>query len=187
MQKIPILPLVILTISTAGMTLATKAQTQEAQLPENSTSFTGGVPTLVSADAPGVYSEANYLSPQYFFTLDLPADANQSLGQVKIQQQESPQPIEFDLDKTKGFEGTMNKQGQALKLKEVTEDTQTQTINVSFEPPVPPDTTFTISLQAQQNPSEGGIYQFTVNAFPAGDNPMGLDVGVGRLQFEQPF
>ena len=185
MKKMPILPLLILTISTVGMALATKALTQETQLSENSTSFTGGVPTLISADAPN--SAANQLLPQYFFTLDLPADANQSLGQVKMQQQESPQPIQFDLDKTQAFEGTMNKQGQALKLKEVTQDTETQTINVSLEPSVPPGTTFTISLQARQNPSEGGIYQFTVNAFPAGDNPMGLDLGVGRLQFEQQF
>ena len=180
-----ILPLLILTISTTAMALTTKAQTQETQLPENSTSFTVGVPTLVSADAP--HDNVNYLLPKYFFTLNLPGDANHSLGQVTIQQKESPDTIEFELDKTQAFEGTENKQGQALKLKEVTIEPQTQTINVSFSPPVPPDTTFTISLQAKRNPSIGGVYLFRVNAFPAGDNPMGLDLGVGRLQFYQQF
>ena len=47
-----VLPLVILTLSTAGMALIPKAFTQEIQLSENSTSFTAGVPTLVKADAP---------------------------------------------------------------------------------------------------------------------------------------
>ncbi len=50
-----------------------------------------------------------------------------------------------------------------------TQDPQSKTINVSFEPPVSPGTTFSISLQAKQNPSDGGIYLFTVNAFPAGE------------------
>ena len=110
-----------------------------------------------------------------------------SLGQVTIQQQENIETIQFELDKTTAFEGTENNKGQALEIKEVTQDPQTKTINVSFEPPVPPDTTFSISLQAKQNPSDGGIYLFTVYAFPAGDNPMGLDLGVGRLQFDQPY
>ncbi len=179
------LPLLILTIITTGMAWGTKAQTQETQLLENSTYFTVGVPTLVSANAS--HNSVNFFSPQYFFTLNLPADANQSLGQVAIQQQESFQTIEFDLDKTKAFEGTQDEEGQALKLKEVTIESQTQTIKVSFEPPVPPGTTFTISLQAKRNPSTGGVYLFRVNAFPADDNPMALDLGVGRLQFYQNF
>jgi hypothetical protein len=180
-----ILPLLTLTVSVAGIAIAPNLLAQEQQVPANSTSFTGGVPTLVSADAP--YNSVNYLLPQYFFTINLPAEANQSLGQVTIQQQESPYTIQFVLDKTQAFQGTENKQGQALELKEVTQDPQTQTINVSFDPPVPPDTTFTISLQARQNPSVGGVYLFTVQAFPAGENPMGLDLGVGRLQFYEPF
>jgi hypothetical protein len=146
-----ILPLLTLTVSIAGIAIAPVLLAQEQQLPANSTSFTGGVPTLVSADAP--YNNVNYLLPQYFFTINLPADTNQSLGQVTIQQQESPYTIEFDLDKTQAFEGTENKQGQALELKEVTQDPKTQTINVSFDPPVPPDTTFTISLAESDNGS----------------------------------
>ena len=185
MRKIPILSLLILTISSAGMALTTKALTQEPQLPENSTSFSRGVPILVSAEAP--HDNVNYLLPHYFFTFEVPGDANQSLGQVTIQQEKSPYTIQFDLDKTQGFEGTENKQGQALKLKEVTQEPQTQTINVNFEQPVPPGTTFTIRLQAKKNPSTGGVYLFRVNAFPAGNNPTGLDLGVGRLTFYEPF
>ncbi len=180
-----ILPLLILTISTAGIIISPKALTQEIQLPENSTSFSGGVPTLVGAEVP--HSGTNYMSPKYYFTLNLPADANQSLGQVTIQQEENIETIQFELDKTTAFEGTVNNEGQALEITEVTQDPQTKTINVSFEPPVPPDTTFSISLQAKKNPSGGEIYLFRVNAFPAGDNPIGLDLGVGRLQFEDLY
>ncbi len=180
-----ILPLLVLSISTAGIIIAPQAFTQETQLPEKSTSFTVGVPTFVGAEVP--HSAANYVLPKYYFTLDLPADANQSLGKVTIQQQENIETIQFELDKTEAFEGTEDSKGSALNLKEVTQDPQSKTINVSFEPPVSPGTTFSISLQAKQNPSDGGIYLFTVKALPAGDNPMGLDLGVGRLQFEQPY
>ena len=180
-----ILPLLILTISTAGIIISPKAHTQEIQLSENKTYFSVGVPTFVNAEVP--HSAANYVLPKYYFTLNLPADANQSLGQVTIQQEKNIETIQFELDKTTAFEGTKNKKGQALEIKEVTQDPQTNTINVSFEPPVPPGTTVSISLQAKQNPSDGGIYLFRVNAFPAGNNPMGLDLGVGRLQFEKPY
>ena len=180
-----ILPLLVLTISTAGIIISPKAHTQEIQLPENKTYFSVGVPKFVGAQVP--HSAANYVWPKYYFTLNLPADANQSLGQITIQQEENIETIQFELDKTTAFEGTDNKKGQALEIKEVTQDPQTKTINVSFEPPVPPDTTSSISLQAKQNPSDGGIYLFRVNAFPASDNPMGLDLGLGRLQFEKPY
>ena len=180
-----ILPLLILTISTAGIIISPKAHTQEIQLPENKTYFSVGLPTFVGAKVSHI--AANYVRPKYYFTIDLPAGANQSLGQVTIQQEENIETIQFELDKTTAFEGTKNKKGQALEIKEVTQDPQTNTINVSFEPPVPPGTSVSISLQAKQNPSDGGIYLFRVNAFPAGDNPMGLDLGVGRLQFEKPY
>ena len=180
-----ILPLFLLTISTVGIIIAPKAFTQEVQLTGNRTSFTVGVPKLIGAQVP--HSGVSYVLPKYYFTLNLPADANQSLGQVTIQQQENNETIQFELDKTEAFEGTQNNKGQALETKEVTQDSQTNTINVSFEPPVPPGTTFSIGLQAKQNPSNDGTYLFRVSAFPAGENPMGLDLGVGRLQFYQPF
>ena len=180
-----ILPLLILGISTAGIIISPKALAQETQLAQNSTSFSVGVPTLVSAKVP--HSAANYMLPKYYFTIDLPADADQSLGQVTIQQEENLETIQFELDKTTAFEGTENKKGQALNIKEVTQDSQTKTINVSFESPISPGTTVSISLQAKKNPSDGGIYIFRINAFPTGDNPVGLDLGVGRLQFDQPF
>ena len=180
-----ILPLLILGISTAGIIIAPKALTQEIQLVQKGTSFSIGVPTLVGAEVP--HSAINYMLPKYYFTIDLPANADQSLGEVTIQQEENIETIQFELDKTTAFEGTENKKGQALNIKEVTQDSQTNTINVSFETPVPPGTTLSISLQAKQNPSDGGTYMFRINAFPAVNNPIGLDLGVGRLQFDQPF
>ena len=184
-RKIHIIPLFVLTISTVGIALVPKALTQETQLVQSSTSFTGGVPKLVGAKVP--HSAVRFVLPKYYFTLYLPADANQPLGQVTIQQQENSETIQFNLDKTEAFEGTQDNKGQALEIKEVTQDPQTNSINVSFEPPVPPGTTMSIGLQAKQNPSNDGTYLFRISAFPAGENPMALDLGVGRLQFYQAF
>ena len=180
-----ILPLIVLTISTAAIAIAPKALTQEIQLLENNTFLTAGVPTLVKAVAP--HDQVEYMLPKYYFTLDLPADANQSLAQVGIQQEENLENIEFKLDETQAFEGTQDEKGQVLKLKEVTQEAETQTISVSFEEPVPPGTTLTISLQAKRNPSVEGVYLFRVSAVAAGDNSMSLDLGVGRLSFSERF
>ena len=94
--------------------------------------------------------------------------------------------IKFQLPQTQPLQGTSNSRGKALTLKSVTQDPKTQAISVNFEPPVPPGMTFTISLLAQQNPSVGDTYLFRVKAFPAGDNPIGIDLGVGRFQIYEP-
>ena len=56
-----------------------------------------------------------------------------------------------------------------------------------FAPPIPPGTTFSIRLEANENPSVPGTYLFSVTTFPAGQNPIGFDLGVGRLSFYQTF
>lgn len=132
------------------------------------------------------YTTVNILLTRYYFTIKLPANSLQSLGQVTIKQGENPEAIAFKLSDTQAFEGTQDNKGQPLTLKEVNEDPPKKTIAVSFEPPVPPGTTLTISLLAKKNPFFGGVYLFRVYAFPAGANPVGLNLGVGRLQFYEP-
>ena len=178
---IRIYPLLALTANTLSLLVTTNGLTQENQLSGNSTFFTGEPPRLVSTDTP--YKWIDYPTPKYFFTINLPQDSVESLGKVTIHPQESGDPIQFNLSNTKAFQGTHHDRGQALTLKEVTQDSQTQTISITFSPPVPPGTTLNISLQARQNPSVGGVYLFRVRAFPAGENPSGLDLGVGRLEF----
>lgn len=151
---------------------------------ENSTFFTGQPPMLVSTET--LESRINWPDAHYYFTFNLPNNSVQSLGKVSIQQQPSFENIQFNLTNTTAFQGDQNNQGQAFTLK-ASQDPQTQAITVTFEPPISPGTTFSIRLEANQNPSVAGTYLFSVTTFPAGPNPIGLDMGVGRLSFYQGF
>lgn len=186
-KKMRIFPFLILTMSTAiaAVPQANLSLAQDLLFPENSTFFTGQPPTLVSANTP--YTSVNWPNPKYFFTIKLPPNSVESLAQVSIHQQESDDPIEFNLSNTKAFEGNSHEGGQALSVKAVMPNKQAQTIVVSFDPPISPGTTLTISLQGKKNPSQSGVYLFRVQAFPSGTSPVGLDLGVGRFQFYDQF
>ncbi|PSF35044.1 hypothetical protein C7H19_18045 [Aphanothece hegewaldii CCALA 016] len=173
-----------LTVS-AFVIAAPSVLAQEMPFPANSSFFTGDPPTLMSADTPD--SLINWPSPHYFFTFNVPANSKESLGKVTIAPEISGESIAFDLSKTQAFQGTRKQKGQGLTLQSVTQDPKTQVITIVFAPSVPQGTTFTISLQAVRNPSESGEYIFRVQGFPSGDNPIGLDLGVGRLSFYRPF
>ncbi len=118
----------------------------------------------------------------YYFTLNLPENSGESLQQVTIVQQPSPDQIRFDLKETRAFEGTRHK-GTPLNLSNVTEDRTTQTVTIQFDPPITPGKTVTIALSPIYNPDVGGVYLFGITAFPVGENPHGQFLGFGRLQF----
>lgn len=157
---------------------------QNFPYPADSTFFTGQPPVLVNAETLDSY--VRWPNAHYYFTFNLPSNSVESVGKVTIQQETSIETISFNLSDTYAFQGTQNNRGKAIAFK-AAQDPQTQAINVTFDPPIPPGTTFTIRLEANQNPSQSGVYLFRINAFPAGSNPIGLDMGVGRLSFYQPF
>ena len=162
-----------------GSPIALQAQT--APFPENATFFTGEPPNLVSVDTP--YSNINEPNAKYYFTIAAPQGEIEALGQVSIHQQVSGDPINFDLTKTEVFLGSSDQAGKGLAHQIVSTGEKGQTLVISLDPPVSPGNTVTIGLVAEQNPSLAGVYQFRVQAFPAGSSPVGLDLGVGRLQF----
>lgn len=178
------LKLLALIASTVNLLMAPQVLAQ-GQLSGDPTYFTGDPPTLGKVATPT--SDVSWSSAVYFFTINLPPKSIQSLGQITFQQQTSPQTIQFDLKQTAAFQGTQKRREQALAIKSATLDPATQTITIVFDPPIPPGTTFTISLQAQQNPSMAGAYFFDVTAFPAGANPSPFELGMARLQFYAPF
>lgn len=146
------------------------------------TSFTGTSPSLITVGTPN--HRVNLPSPRYFFTLQLPADSPEAIGKVIIIPQASSNPIAFNLQRTTAFQGTQAQRGKPMAVTALQE--QDGGIAIAFDPPVPPGTIFTLSLQAVQNPAQSGIYQFRVRAFPVGVNPTGIDLGVGRLSFFGP-
>lgn len=168
---------IVLSVSSLSLSLSAYAQT-----PDNGTFFTGQPPLFVGAQTPD--STINWPNAHYYFTFHLPNNSIESVGKVTIQQQENVEVIPLNLANTYAFIGTQGNVSKPLTI-QTTQDPQTQTVTVIFNPPVPPGTTFTVRLEAQRNPSNAGIYLYSVTSFPAGNNPMGLPMGVGRLSFYQ--
>lgn len=132
------------------------------------------------------YNETDVWGARYYFTLStlsLPEDAGEALRRVTINQRQGFEAIDFKLKNTQAFVGTPRNQGERLTLQAVTKGPESPTISVTFDPPVQPGTTVTIELRPVRNPSFSRVYIFGVTAFPAVENPYGLYLGVGRLQF----
>lgn len=154
--------------------------TQAVQLPDGTVSFEKS-PRLI--DATTTYNQTDVWGATYYFTLELPADAGEPLQQVTINQRQGVDRIQFDLEDSLAFEGTRRHKGERLTLTEVTENAETGAISVMLDPPLAPGQTVTIGLRPVRNPWTGGVYLFGVTAFPAGEKPYGLYLGVGRLHF----
>lgn len=134
-------------------------------------------------DAVTTYNSVRVWGSTYYFTVELPKEAVEPLGKVIISQRQGTEDINFLLEKSKAFEGRYTDKGKELTLKTVTRDDRTKAISIVFDPPVVPGTTFSIGLKPKRNPDYEGIYLYGVTAFPAGKNPLGLYLGVGRLHF----
>lgn len=119
----------------------------------------------------------------YYFTVSLPDNAGEPLQKITINQQEGADYIRFDLKASFAFEGTRSNRGQKLEIKDVKSDRTTQSVSITFDPPVPPSKTVTIGLKPIQNPNTPGVYLFGVKAFPSGNKPFGQFLGYSRLHF----
>ncbi|HEY9623045.1 MAG TPA: DUF2808 domain-containing protein [Crinalium sp.] len=125
----------------------------------------------------------------YYFTLSVPETAGEPLQRIAIAQQNggnSFRNVEYELDNTRAFVGTRGDRGAAIPVRETTYDSETETVSVVFDQPVPPGTTVTIGLRPDRNPDLDGLYLFGVTAFPAGESAYGQFLGYGRLEFYSP-
>lgn len=140
-------------------------------------------PPLLTDTATTRYTAAVW-NPTYYFTLTLPEEAGEPLGQVAFQQKDSSTAIrlvEYEVEETRAFVGTRDDRGEELAVAETDFDRDTQTVTVTFAEPVPPGTTVTIGLKAERNPRLAGVYLFGVTAYPAGEPAYGQFLGYGRL------
>lgn len=169
--------LTLVTIAIGGV--ATQA-TQAVQLRDGTVYFTQP-PELVTAT--NTLKGVNEWGATYYFTLNLPQNAGEPLQRVIINQHEGTSDIRFDLEDSRAFEGTRDRQGTRLTLGEVTRNKETKTVSLTFNPPVPPGKTITIGLGPVKNPMFSGIYLFGVTAFPQGEKSHGQFLGFGRLHF----
>ncbi|MEM8777644.1 MAG: DUF2808 domain-containing protein [Cyanobacteria bacterium P01_G01_bin.49] len=122
---------------------------------------------------------------EYYFTLELPENVGEPLQKLIIQQNRGEDKIYFALDETYAFEGKPINRGNALSIARVKRNLDNNKISIIFEPPIPPGKTFTVGFKPKKNPDISGVYYFGVTAYPFGQNPQGLYLGPGRLQFYQ--
>lgn len=138
-----------------------------------------GLPRLVSAKT--TQSQARTWGGRYYFTISVPEDASEPLGQLVIQQDEGRDRLgRFDLNDTVAFEAG-NRQAR-FEIGSVALDREERSIAIAFEPGIEPGQTIQLGLRPLRTPS-AGIYLFGVTAFPAGENPSGQFLGYGRLHF----
>ncbi|ERN41820.1 protein of unknown function (DUF2808) [Rubidibacter lacunae KORDI 51-2] len=170
---------ILLTLGLVG-TLGVDSGALAVQLADGTVSF-DAAPRLTNATATldGVWQRGS----KYFFTLELPADAGEPLQSIAIEQRTRVDDINYRLDRTEAFTGTHRDPGVSVPLASVRLDEETQTIAIDFAEPVPPGTTLTVRLRPVRNPRVAGNYVFAVMAFPRGEKPRGLHLGVRQLQF----
>jgi hypothetical protein len=137
------------------------------QLLESSTTFNG-----VSIPA-----------AKYYFTIALPDGAGNPLGKVVFQSQDSPDPIDFELEKTEAFIGDRQQRGRQIPLNPTEFNRESGQLTVNFATPIAPGETVTIRLKPVKNPDVPGVYQFRLFAFPAGAKAQSMDLGIARFQF----
>ena len=120
----------------------------------------------------------------YFFTLDLPANADAPLKSVVIAPQNLTRYLQpYRLDRTVAFAETPGNEQSELSLGDISIDAETKAVTVEFDPPVAPGQLVTIGLRPQRNPRLDGTYVFRITAIPDGDQPQVHIAGHGRLYF----
>jgi Protein of unknown function (DUF2808)/Trypsin-like peptidase domain len=138
------------------------------------------LPTLVKAVTSN--KDANVLGALYYFTIDLPVGANAPLQQVDFHLTQGLNYPNFSAKGTEAFVGGRRSQGPKIPLGMVVTDPLSQTITVTFAPPVAPGQKVTIALRPLQNPSPG-TYLFEVRGYPEGSLAQNSYIGLGRLDF----
>jgi Protein of unknown function (DUF2808) len=136
-----------------------------------------GVPSLGKVSTTD--NQAYAWSATYFFTLQVPGDASEPLGRVMLQQTEGVDEIEFNLKRTYAYLNGDRNQRTPVESTQVKPDT----LELIFNPPIPPNATVTLGLRPYTNPRTGGVYLFGVTTAPAGEKVRSQFIGTGRLQF----
>jgi len=159
------------------------APAQAIQLADGTTQFVD-LPRLIKTHSS--QTDIYAYNARHYLTLTLPEGATESLGAVVVQQREgSDRNWRYDLDRLRVFSDLDRNRVQRWPMTPRF-DRDTHTLTLTFDPPIPPGTTFTLALTPRHNPASEGIYLWGVTAFPAGDQPVGRFLGYGRFQFYRP-
>ncbi len=138
-----------------------------------------GVPRLVKARA--TQTQARTWGGRYYFTVSIPDDASEPLGQLVLRQDEGADRFgRYDLDETIAFVDGDRQQRANVSSIDLNHDDRSLTTR--FDPPIQPGQTVTLGIRPVQTPS-AGIYLWGVTVFPAGEKVAPQFIGYGRLHF----
>ncbi|MCM1982349.1 DUF2808 domain-containing protein [Lyngbya confervoides] len=116
----------------------------------------------------------------YYFHIDLPAHAGESLKTLEIEQREGVDSISFNLRRTRAYLG--RRRGPEISV-QATATPNSDQVTVTFPDPISPGQTVILALKPYWNPSTDGIYLFGVKAIPDGPQGHPQFLGYGRLHF----
>jgi|GEM_PF-737911 len=134
----------------------------------------------VAANQTGAYTPS-----VYEFTLTVPKNAGQPLKAVTIAQAKNAETVKFNVSSSKAFVGDRLTAISEIRLASVggEQPANPGEVTIAFGQPIQPSSTVTVALAVQKNPSWGGVYEFGVTAYPAGENGLGQFLGYGRINF----
>ncbi len=176
--------ILIIPLTIASIVAQPIIQTQAIELSDGTVTFAKS-PRLL--DAFTTFKSVRITRSRYYFTFELPPDAGEPLQRMTFRQGKAPESIRLLPDDTNAFQGRPRDKERELAIQNVNYNEDNDTIDVVFDPPISPGTTFTIGLRSVRNPDFAGVYLYRVKAYPRGDKSIGLDLGVGRFHFFDDF
>ena len=121
---------------------------------------------------------------KYYFHLNVPSNAGEPLRRIDIVQEHGDlftREINFEADESVAYVGHRRSRGEELGISGASFDDETNTVTLTFDPPISPGTDVTVRLNAERNPRQEGVYLLGVTAYPEGEVPRGQFLGFGRF------
>jgi len=118
---------------------------------------------------------------EYYFTLTLPEQAGVGLGGLRIQQTRGvDRQFPLAAERTRAFLGLPRREGPSIPV-EARFDNQRRLYDLRFPQPPQPGETITVALRPWYNPTQADTYMFSVQAMPAGPNPVPASLGFATM------
>jgi hypothetical protein len=118
---------------------------------------------------------------EYYFTLTLPEQAGAGLGGLEIQQTRGVDTqFPFMAERSRAFVGEPRREGAVIPV-QASFDEVRRRFSLRFPTPPQPGQTITVALRPWHNPSQADTYMFSVQALPAGPNPVPASLGFATM------
>lgn len=122
-------------------------------------------------------------SVTYYLTIDFPVQAEEALDRIEVQLEQGRAPeLRYRLNAIEVFQETAAGT-RAVPLGELTHDRDSQTLTITFDPPLEPGGQLLLALRPVRNPWFAGVYLFATRAFPVGETVRPRFMGYARFNF----